>query len=202
MTRRVSTDTMRIGKQNAGTRYKINRSTKSMKESMKEGETMGTLCLRGTPAGPIQLEDNGRALVRATFRVREGSCVSDCTPLLLEARQQLLDYFSGNRTVFTIPLEPAGTAFQKLVYQALCEIPFGQVRSYKEIAQQTGHPKAYRAVGMANHCNPIAIFIPCHRVIGHDGRLTGYAGGLDVKRRLLALEGCRLRDEIPSFHQT
>ena len=110
------------------------------------------------------------------------------TPLLLEAERQLSEYFEGRRKAFDLPLAPNGTPFQCAVWQALTEIPYGETRTYGEIAGAVGRGKAFRAVGMANHCNPIPVIIPCHRVIGADGSLTGYADGLDRKARLLALE--------------
>lgn len=111
------------------------------------------------------------------------------TPLLLEAQAQLAQYFAGQRTGFSLPLAPAGTAFQQAVWRQLQQIPYGQTRTYGQIAVALGKPTASRAVGRANHHNPIAILIPCHRVIGADGSLTGYAGGLAVKEALLRLEG-------------
>jgi len=110
------------------------------------------------------------------------------TPLLKEAVKQLKSYFAGGLKEFSLPLEPEGTAFMKKVWSALCEIPYGKTASYKEIAERVGIPKGARAVGLANNRNPIPIFIPCHRVIGADGSLTGYAGGLEIKKRLLDLE--------------
>jgi len=104
------------------------------------------------------------------------------------ARQQLEEYFAGQRTVFELDLEVRGTTFQKSVLQALQTIPFGQTRSYKEIAEQVGSPRAVRAVGAANGSNPIPIIIPCHRVIGSNGKLTGFGGGLPTKQYLLDLE--------------
>jgi methylated-DNA-[protein]-cysteine S-methyltransferase len=115
--------------------------------------------------------------------------ISRPTPLLEEGRRQLLEYLAGERQIFDLPLAPAGTPFQRAVWQALQTIPYGQTRSYGDIARQIGRPKAFRAVGMANHENPIPIFIPCHRVVGSDGSLTGYAGGLELKKALLGLEG-------------
>jgi methylated-DNA-[protein]-cysteine S-methyltransferase len=105
-----------------------------------------------------------------------------------EARRQLAEYFAGRRTEFDLPLSPAGTAFQREVWAALQTIPYGQVRSYGEIAAQIGRPGASRAVGLANGRNPIAVIVPCHRVIGASGALTGYGGGLRRKRLLLDLE--------------
>ncbi|WP_292389293.1 methylated-DNA--[protein]-cysteine S-methyltransferase [Methanosarcina sp. UBA5] len=108
-----------------------------------------------------------------------------------EAARQLEAYFSGKLQSFDLKLAPEGTEFQKSVWKALCEIPYGETRTYKEIAVSIRKPKAYRAVGLANNRNPIAIIIPCHRVIGSDGKLTGYASGLDIKEFLLRLEdGC------------
>jgi methylated-DNA-[protein]-cysteine S-methyltransferase len=107
------------------------------------------------------------------------------------ARQQLAEYFAGARRVFDLPLAPAGTPFQQRVWRALLEIPYGRTVSYGELARAIGSPGAARAVGLANNRNPIAIVIPCHRVIGADGSLTGYGGGLHVKEHLLALEGAR-----------
>ncbi|MBE6111855.1 MAG: methylated-DNA--[protein]-cysteine S-methyltransferase [Peptococcaceae bacterium] len=111
------------------------------------------------------------------------------TALLLEAKRQLEEYFAGIRASFSLPLAPEGTEFQKSVWQQLEAIPFGETRTYGQIAAAAGNPKACRAAGGAIHKNPIAIMIPCHRVIGADGSLTGFASGLDVKEALLRLEG-------------
>lgn len=110
------------------------------------------------------------------------------TELLLCAQRQLNEYFSGSRKVFSLPLALTGTPFQRKVWQQLTQIPYGEVRSYGQIAQAVGNPKACRAVGAANHCNPIPILVPCHRVVGANGSLTGYAGGLWRKNLLLQLE--------------
>lgn len=112
----------------------------------------------------------------------------DNHPLLLETEKQLREYFEGTRTEFSLPLSFQGTDFQKTVWRALLSIPFGETRSYMQIAQQIGNPKAVRAVGAANGKNPISIIAPCHRVIGSGGSLTGFAGGLKAKEMLLALE--------------
>lgn len=109
-------------------------------------------------------------------------------PVLLDAERQLDEYFAGRRTSFDMKLDFAGTEFQRKVWQALLEIPFGQTRTYGQIARQLGKPKAMRAVGAANGRNPISIIAPCHRVIGADGGLTGFAGGLKVKEYLLGME--------------
>lgn len=108
--------------------------------------------------------------------------------LLDEAARQLEEYFKGERKQFDLPLNPKGTVFQQQVWEALCKIPYGETRSYKEIAEMIGNPKACRAVGGANNKNPIMILIPCHRVIGADGKLIGYDGGLKLKSYLLDLE--------------
>jgi len=109
-------------------------------------------------------------------------------PVLAEVRRQLEEYFAGRRRQFSLKLDPAGTPFQRKVWNALLTIPFGERRSYAEIAQQIGSPGAARAVGAANGRNPLSIVAPCHRVVGSSGALTGFAGGLDVKARLLAFE--------------
>ena len=108
--------------------------------------------------------------------------------LVAEARRQLGEYFQGRRRQFDLPLAPSGTPFQLRAWQALRDIPYGATRSYGEQARAMGQPRAVRAVGAANGRNPIAIVVPCHRVIGGDGKLTGYGGGLDVKQYLLDLE--------------
>jgi methylated-DNA-[protein]-cysteine S-methyltransferase len=110
-------------------------------------------------------------------------------PVLLEAERQLQEYFAGDRTRFTVTLDVAGTPFQRQVWNALRTIPFGETRSYAQIARQIGNPRAMRAVGAASGRNPLSIIAPCHRVIGSTGGLTGFAGGLENKARLLALEG-------------
>jgi methylated-DNA-[protein]-cysteine S-methyltransferase len=113
-------------------------------------------------------------------------------PLLREATRQIEAYFSGKRHDFSLPLQPEGTAFQMQVWNAVREIPFGSTATYGEIAQRIGRPQAARAVGAANGCNPLPIVIPCHRVVGCGGRLTGYGGGLAAKHHLLSLEGAIL----------
>lgn len=110
------------------------------------------------------------------------------TSLIKETATQLREYFDQKRKVFSIKLNPKGTLYQKKVWEALLEIPYGETRTYKEIAKRIGNEKASRAVGMANHNNPIMCIIPCHRVIGSNGSLTGYAGGIMIKERLLRLE--------------
>jgi methylated-DNA-[protein]-cysteine S-methyltransferase len=110
-------------------------------------------------------------------------------PILIAANRQLTAYFAGTLTAFTVPLDPRGTDFQRRVWAALLAIPFGQTRSYGELAQAIGHPTASRAVGAANGRNPISIIAPCHRVIGSSGALTGFAGGLAAKQWLLMHEG-------------
>lgn len=148
-----------------------------------------------TPVGRLKLVAKGKALSAILWendrpgRVRLGEMREDADdPTLLEVERQLGEYFAGRRDRFDVPLEFAGTEFQKKVWGALLEIPYGQTRSYRSIAERIGHAKAVRAVGAANGRNPISIIAPCHRVIGASGSLTGFAGGLDVKARLLALE--------------
>jgi methylated-DNA-[protein]-cysteine S-methyltransferase len=112
-------------------------------------------------------------------------------PVLVETERQLAEYFAGHRKQFALTLDPSGTPFQHAVWGALMTIPFGETRSYAQIAEQIGHPDAARAVGAANGRNPLSIVAPCHRVVGSRGALTGFAGGLDVKARLLGHEGAR-----------
>ncbi len=145
-----------------------------------------------TPIGKLRLVSNGAALVRIEFEgrygdVEEDSPVSD--PVLEASASQLRDYFAGTRERFELPLEPSGTDFQRAVWAALSAIPHGELRSYRDIALAIDKPAAVRAVGAANGRNPLPVVVPCHRVIGSDGSLTGFAGGLDIKRRLLELEG-------------
>jgi methylated-DNA-[protein]-cysteine S-methyltransferase len=118
-------------------------------------------------------------------------CIKAETPLIKKAAEQIEEYLNGKRKKFSLPLAMHGTPFQMDVWQALQTIPYGETRSYKEIAELVHRPKAVRAVGMANHRNPISIIVPCHRVIGHNGSLTGYGGGLPLKKYLLELEQAR-----------
>ena len=143
-----------------------------------------------TDIGKITIEENGRAITKVYFsndEVPQGTLVEE-TPLLKEAGKQLKAYLSGEIQKFNLPLEYEGTEFMQLVWKALGEIPYGETRCYQDIAELIGNPKAVRAVGLANNRNPLPIFIPCHRVIGKNGKLTGYAGGLEVKNHLLTLE--------------
>lgn len=140
--------------------------------------------------GKLWICTDGSSLLEISFRndlVTKNPKIQE-TELILKVKSQLDEYFSRKRKVFDLPLNPQGTAFQKRVWQALTQIKYGKTCCYKDIAVAVGNPKASRAVGMANNKNPIPIIIPCHRVIGKNGNLTGYAGGLDVKRELLALE--------------
>ena len=152
---------------------------------------LGPVLYREYPIGTLGLMDDGRGLSRV-FLPREGTCPDAPegeTPLTLQGAEELGEYFAGTRKVFTVPLSPHGTEFQLAVWEALRVIPYGETRTYGEIAAAVGRPKAARAVGMANHDNPLLIFTPCHRVVGKNGVLTGFACGLEVKRRLLELEG-------------
>ena len=145
-----------------------------------------------TPLGPMTAAFDGPALVALEFRDAAAPSASpvpsEAAASLATLRASLDAYFAGRPVAFDVPLAPAGTPFQHAVWQALRDIPFGATASYAEIARRIGRPRAVRAVGAANARNPIAIIVPCHRVIGADGTLTGYAGGLERKRALLALE--------------
>lgn len=139
-----------------------------------------------TVIGRLYITADEENLLRISFDAPSGLCKE--TALIKETFKQLSEYFSGKRVEFNLPLAPSGTEFQKQVWNALLKIPYGETRSYKELAQIIGNEKASRAVGMANNKNPLMIVIPCHRVIGANGNLTGYAGGIGVKKRLLELE--------------
>lgn len=143
-----------------------------------------------TEIGEMGIAENGTAITDLFFSCEEleEDAVIEETSLIKKAASQLQRYFTGTLKDFDLPLAPAGTPFMCSVWDALRTIPYGETRSYRDIAQSIGNPKACRAVGMANNRNPIAIFIPCHRVIGAEGNLVGYSAGLDVKQYLLALE--------------
>jgi len=144
-----------------------------------------------TPIGDLQLVSDGQSLVKIAFpgqyQQAEGDSKEDA--VLAKAAKQLGEFFDGQRRHFDLPLAPAGTQFQREVWTQLAKIPYGEVRSYRDIAAEIGRPAAVRAVGAANGRNPLPIVVPCHRVIGADGSLTGFAGGLERKRQLLVLEG-------------
>lgn len=140
-----------------------------------------------TPIGTVCIEENGTAITGLHFDNEQFGNEKE-TPLLREAHRQLTEYFQKKRKSFELPLMPEGTEFQKKVWEALCAIPYGETRSYGEIARWIGNEKACRAVGGANNKNPIMILIPCHRVIGADGSLTGFGGGLPAKKYMLELE--------------
>jgi len=148
-----------------------------------------------SPVGKLKLIASDRGLMAILWendkpeRVRLGSLIESKTnPVLVEAESQLNEYFDGKRKTFSVKLDPAGTPFQRKVWEALAKIPFGETRSYGQLATQVGNAKASRAVGAANGKNPISIIVPCHRAIGASGKLTGFAGGLDRKEFLLSLE--------------
>ncbi|HEX6325679.1 MAG TPA: methylated-DNA--[protein]-cysteine S-methyltransferase [Jiangellaceae bacterium] len=147
-----------------------------------------------SPIGPLLLTADDGGLTRLYMEVRKHG-PDEVQPewrrddsAFTEACRQLDEYFAGQRTEFDLPLNPAGTPFQRRVWEALKTIPYGEIRSYGEIAEQIGRPGAARAVGLANGRNPISIVVPCHRVIGASGALTGYGGGLERKQYLLNLE--------------
>lgn len=151
--------------------------------------------IAGSPVGDLLLTGDGESLGRLNFmrgpkgvREPEAGWKQDESPFR-EVSRQLKAYFAGELREFELPLAPSGTPFQLKVWNALREIPYGRTISYGELARRIGNPDASRAVGLANGANPIAIIVPCHRVIGANGKLTGFGGGLDVKQHLLALEG-------------
>ena len=148
-----------------------------------------------SPVGLLKLVAHDQALVAVLWenespnRVRVATLIEDQNhPVLLNTQQQLTEYFNQTRTIFDLALDFQGTDFQKKVWQALLTVPFGETRSYKQIAEQIGNVKAVRAVGAANGKNPISIIAPCHRVVGANGKLVGFAGGLENKEILLKIE--------------
>jgi methylated-DNA-[protein]-cysteine S-methyltransferase len=166
-----------------------------MRESAESREAGYACKAIASPVGELKLIASDKGLAAVLWendppdRVRLGPLTEDRDhPILCQTERQLAEYFAGTRRSFTVPLDFKGTAFQKSVWQALLTIPFGETRSYAEIARQIGKPTAFRAVGAANGRNPISIIAPCHRVIGSDGALTGFAGGLAAKERLLGIE--------------
>ena len=158
---------------------------------------MNTICFDflSTPLGTMLLASDGEALVGAWFegqRYEPARGVSwerrRNTPVLVQAGAEITEYFDGSRTVFKVPLAPAGTEFQREVWNAIAAIPYGDTAAYRDLASRIGRPTCIRAAAAATGRNPLSIIVPCHRVVGADGRLTGYAGGLDRKRTLLGLE--------------
>lgn len=153
-----------------------------------------TYCYLDSPVGPLLIAGDGESIRQISFP-REGHATRpspdwSAAPSgpVLEAARQLRAYFDGRRSDFDLPIAPEGTGFQLSVWKRLQDIPYGQTISYGELARRVGNPKASRAVGAANRANPIPIVIPCHRVIGANGKLTGFGGGLPVKDALLRLE--------------
>lgn len=145
--------------------------------------------LENTFLGPISIVATEAAIIALHLdKITLADAVVDDTPLLRQAALELREYFAGRRHNFELPLDLQGTEFQKKVWLALRQIPYGQTRSYREIAEAIGNPNGCRAVGLANNKNPLAILVPCHRVIGSNGSLVGYAGGLELKAALLSLE--------------
>lgn len=149
-----------------------------------------------SPVGKLKLVASDKGLVAILWdndsprRVQLGELIEDKQhPVLVETQRQLEEYFDGKRKTFSVALDMRGTRFQKNVWEALLAIPFGETRSYGQLAKQLGNSLATRAVGAANGRNPLSIIVPCHRVIGSSGKLTGFAGGLETKAHLLNLEG-------------
>ncbi|GAA0817052.1 methylated-DNA--[protein]-cysteine S-methyltransferase [Clostridium tertium] len=144
-----------------------------------------------TIIGEIGIADNGKGItniyIKNKLKIEKDIEIRE-TKLIKEAANQLNEYFSGERINFSISLDPEGTEFQHKVWNELIKIPYGETRTYKEIAEKIGNSKAARAIGMANNKNPILMMIPCHRVVGKNKSLVGYAGGLEMKERLLEIE--------------
>lgn len=154
------------------------------------GNCMENIYFYETSVGLLLIKENGESIIEINFSKDEipKDLELKKTSLINETIRQLDEYFKGKRKSFQVPLEPKGTEFQKSVWNELLKIPYGETSSYGEVARRIGNPKASRAIGMANNRNPISIIIPCHRVIGANGKLVGYGGGLDIKEKLLKLE--------------
>lgn len=172
------------------------RSYSAVATRVYKGRTQMISTIHESPVGPLTLHSNGAALTGLEFEnprygLRPSPVGND--RILDATRRQLDQYFAGKLRVFELPLTPQGTPFQQSVWAALLRIPYGLTRSYGQQAAAIGNPKAVRAVGLANGRNPISIVVPCHRVIGASGALTGYGGGVDRKRQLLDLEQCQVR---------
>ena len=160
---------------------------------------MYSLCFY-SPAGDITVASDGKIITGVDFKT---TVTGELCPLLLEAKRQLLAYFEGSLTEFDLPLDPQGTEFQKRVWKGLCDIPYGKTISYRQLAENIGSPKAFRAAGQANRKNPVSIIIPCHRVVASDGSLGGYMGKWNDKKSpkvwLLEHERC-VRANSLRFH--
>ena len=166
---------------------------------------MGYAYRYDTKLGTFTIAESGKGITDIDLSTSLDGLPKDCeekeTPLLAQAAKQLREYFDGARTEFDLPLDPVGTEFQKRVWEQLRRIPYGETRTYRQIAEAADCPKGYRAVGLANNRNRIIIAVPCHRVIGSDGSMTGFGGGIDIKEELLRFENSggtceikRLRD--------
>lgn len=149
---------------------------------------MNNIFFYETEVGIIGIRENNKSITDIYFSKVDTNDNIEETNLIKECFKQLKEYFEGNRKKFDLPLDAEGTEFQKKVWNELLNIPYGETKSYKDIAVAIGNEKACRAIGMANNKNPIPIVIPCHRVIGSNGKLVGYAGGLNVKEKLLNIE--------------
>ena len=152
-----------------------------------------------SPLGEVVVQANAQGITGVWFethttRPDDLGAHDDFDHILKDAVHQLHEYFDGKRTVFDLPISADGTEFQNKVWQALTTIPYGETWSYQDLADAIGSPKSVRAVGAANGKNPISVIVPCHRVIGKDGKLTGYAGGVARKKQLLILEGIKLNN--------
>jgi methylated-DNA-[protein]-cysteine S-methyltransferase len=160
------------------------------------------LYFQQTPLGKLGVAEQGGNITDVYFAgdtIPQDAELAE-TPLIKEAFSQLAAYFAGERREFSLPLAPHGTVFMQTVWQALYAVPYGTTTSYKDIAHAINNPKAMRAVGLANSKNPIPIFIPCHRIIGSNGKLVGYSGGLGIKIFLLALEKQSIHEK-PERHE-
>jgi methylated-DNA-[protein]-cysteine S-methyltransferase len=149
-----------------------------------------------SPIGRISMVSDETSLKSVTFSDEQGEESENVPSILLQSSVQLKEYFEGTRSEFDLKLDPDGTGFQKKVWQKLLQVPYGKTKSYGEIALELGSSLNTRAVGTANGKNPVSIIVPCHRIIGHDGKLVGYAGGLERKRWLLLHEATHTKNDM------
>lgn len=156
---------------------------------------MNNIFFYETELGIIGIRENNKSITNIYFSKVDTNDNIEETDLIKKCFKQLKEYFEGSRIKFDLPLDIKGTEFQNKVWNELLKIPYGEVKSYKDIAMAIGNEKVCRAIGMANNKNPIPIIIPCHRVIGSNGKLVGYAGGLNVKEKLLNIEKIDIKDK-------
>ena len=192
---RITDVAFAVGMESAGsfTTFFKKQAGISPSEYVAQQITERPYCFCETPLGVIRIEEDQYGITSLQFAdsIAESAETNHIGLYLTDAETQISEYFAGNRKSFDLPLSVLGNEFQKRVWDALCDIPYGETRSYQEVVAAVGNAKAARVVGMANNRNPILILIPCHRVVGKAGKLVGYAGGIDRKQYLLEMKAAR-----------